>query len=129
MHGEEVEGDGVARLHVERGNLELVAAGIDVRHGIERLALALVIDADELRREKRLSPAVGSHDELQAYRTRHGIERGPEAHGVGSLDAVVGQIVMPRGAGLGPRLLHQHMLVEEPRGAGVHEPSGHPGRG
>ena len=31
VHGEEVEGDGVARGHVERRDLELVAACVDVR--------------------------------------------------------------------------------------------------
>ena len=125
VHGEKVERDGVARRHVERRDVVLVAPRVDVGHRVERFALALVVDPDELLRQERLPPAMRSRHQLQAHRAGHGIERCPEAHGPGPVDAVVGQIVMPRRARLGLRLLHQHVLVEEPRGARIHEPGGH----
>ena len=58
VDGQEVEGNGVAGRHVERDDLELIAASIDVRHGVQRLALALVIDAHELLGHERLTPPV-----------------------------------------------------------------------
>ena len=99
-----------------------VELGIEVRDQLVTIdALGVRRVVDELARHEPAVPLVRAGDEPHAARRRHRIERDPHAHVLVAVDAVVGLVVVPRGALVSARLLHQRVLVEEAGGGRSHQ--------
>ena len=124
-----MEGDRVAWLHVERQDPVLRPLGVEVGHELEAAVGVGVGDVvDEAPRHEPTPPAVRAGDELDPGRRRHRVQGHPEADALVAVDAVVGLVVVPGGDLPGPRLLHEHVLVEEAGRGRAHQPAGDAGQ-
>ncbi len=113
VHGHGVEGQEIARLHVPAREFVLLPLPVDVGDGdvlgIARVGCPALGKGFGL---KEGAPLVRSAHELErAALGGDRIERDPEGHDVFRANRPIREIVVPARGGVGPRLLHEELVV------------------
>src|SRR5450830_5658 len=126
MHGAKIEQHRIAGLHLPLENLQslfLIWIGrlaVSIRIPVK---IALIGPVDGFY---AFFPAVRAGQQAQS-RLAHRVHGDPETDALLSFDKVIGDVLMPGRGFLRPRLLDQHMVMEELRRTRTHDGRGNSG--